>query len=91
MENEKTDGRAHVLTVEDWGGWKCRLERWFSEYEDEWFTGATVYDAEGNEALHAGMTSHEMTVETALAEIGAARGLLPALSRFAEEGDGDGD
>lgn len=85
MDEEKTDGRVHVLTVEDWGGWKCRLERWFSEYEDEWFTGATVYDAEGKEALHAGMTSYEMTVDTALAEIGAARRLIDGLRRFAEE------
>ena len=91
MEENETDGRFRVMTVEDWGGWRCSLERWFSEWENEWFTGVTVHDSDGREVLHAGMTGHEMTMETALSEIEAMRSLVPALARFADgKGAGDG-
>lgn len=85
MEDDKTDGRAHVLTVVDWGGWRCRLERWYSEYMGEWYTGVTVRDSDGKEAYHAGMTGVEMTVEAALDEIGRARRLIDGLRGFKEE------
>ncbi len=78
MEEER------VITVEE-GGYACRLERWFSDYENEWFTGVTVFH-EGREFFHSGLTSVEMTEEAARAEIGHAKALAATLQRFGREG-----
>lgn len=74
--SEEREGRL-VSTDED--GWKCRLERRHSAYEGEWFAGVTVFDAEGNEVLHSGMTKMEMTEEAAMKWIQVGKQLMAAL------------
>ena len=73
MSNEV---EPQLLSVTDDDGWCCRLERWHSDYLDEWFIGTTVLDAEGNEVLHAGHGKGEMTEESAMEKIRLARGLF---------------
>lgn len=71
-----SEEEERVLTVTDDDGWRCRLERWRSDCLNEWFIGTTVFDAEGNEVMHAGHGKGDMTEETAMERIRFARGLL---------------
>ena len=83
MENEQ--GGIREIRVTAWDGASCTLERWFSEYESSWFTGATVRDSEGREVMHAGMTTTDMTAEAALKEIELTRLLRESLARNASK------
>lgn len=60
-----TKTETKFLIVQDWEGYSCRYENWYSDYLDEWFTGVTCFDPEGKEFFHSGMSEAPMTQESA--------------------------
>lgn len=82
LELELDENMSCVLFVRDSGEYECdcKLERWYSEMQGEWYTGVSVLKG-GKEIMHSGMTQLPMTRKAALEAIKSANMVLNELAK----------